>query len=316
MKGREELTGPRPLGDYLTETRDNRVVLLRGKFKGAYLDTVPAGYIGRFLLVKCRGDMTPKEIELCERYAGDSMVKKIRRRVKMSDSSKVNVEVTAGKGIAEAFDKAAEHGCATISLTIPVPESRKPTTALDRLRTRGTPLELIGSCLVAGDPEMAQQAFRSCVLEHVYERLAEKYHATCKFEGRPALTLAHTEPEVLVRPIEHATGIFLTKDDDDKVSVTVDENKNAPVAKVEFEERVTAITDDTQATVLSVIEQMTQDVEKVVEEPVGLTLARLGDGHVTFGIIPDLSSVKLAYDEAAQQIHTSGRLVLYATHEN
>lgn len=313
MKGREELTGPRPLGDYLQETQEGRVVILRGKYKGAFFDTVPAGYIGRFLLQKCRTDMTPQEIKLCERYAGDSMVKKIRRRVRMSDTSKVKVEVTAGKGIAEAFDKAAEIGCAEISLNIPVPQSRKEPTALDRLRTRGTPLELIGSCLVAGNPEMAQQAFRTCVLEHVYERLAEKYNATCVFEGWSALTTLK-DTDVFVRPIENATGIFLDRDDDAKVAVTVDENVNAPVTTVEFTERLTPVTDSIQATIIGAIAAMTDDVEKVVEEPLGRTLARLGDGHITFGIILDLSSVKLVSEADNSKIHTSGRIVLYAEH--
>lgn len=309
MKGREELEGPRPLGDYLTETKSGRAVLLRGKFRGAYIDTVPAGYIGRFLLVKCREDMTPKEIELCERYAGDSTVKKIRRRVKMTEKSKVQIEVEAGKGISEAFDKAAEHGCAEISLTIPVPQSKQKATALDKLRMRGTPLELIGSCLVAGDPEQAQAAFRSCVLEHVYERLAEKYHATCKFEGRAALSTNPNNDALTRDHVGH--GVPFTEAEE-----AVADETTAPVTKVELQERVTAVTDDVQATVLRTIEEMAQDVEKVVEQPLGRHVARLGnDCHVTFGIIPDLSSVKLEAEANNTKLHTSGRIVLYASIE-
>lgn len=306
MKGREELTGDRPLGDYLLQREDGRIIILRGKFRGAFFDTVPAGYIGRFLLAKCRDDMNPREIELCEKYAGDSTVKKIRRRVKMTEKSKVQVEVTAGKGISEAFDKAAEVGCAEISLSIPVPKSHQAPTALDKLRTRGTPLELISSCLVAGDPEMARQAFRTSVLEHVYERLAEKYNATLLFEGKGVLSAMKEGEQVLVREIDATIGIAFTETSEKVVNATT-----APVVKVESGERVSQVADSLQATIIGAIEAITQSVENFVETPVKRTLDRLGDGHLTFGIIPDLSAVVLDTDDKHTQVTTSGRIALY-----
>ena len=308
MKGREELTGPRPLGNWLLQHEDGRVTILRGKFAGAYFNTVPAGYIGRFLLQKCRDELNPRELELCEKYAGDSAVKKIRRRVRMTETSKVQVEVTAGKGIAEAFDKAAEVGCAEISLNIPVPKSHQEPTALDKLRMRGTPLELISSYLIADTHDMARQAFRSCVLEHVYERLAEKYHATVVFEGRDVLT--STDSDDLMRDTEGEIGIAITPENEK----TIENRKTpvAPIAKIETGERVSPVADSLQATVLGAIESISQSVETFIEMPVKRVLDRLGDGHLTFGIITDLSLVQLDTNPEHTKITTSGRIVLYA----
>lgn len=69
MKGREELEGcTRPLGDYLVELPGGRHLILRGKFKGSYADTIPRGYIRNFLLKKCQDNMTDEEIRLFEQF--------------------------------------------------------------------------------------------------------------------------------------------------------------------------------------------------------------------------------------------------------
>lgn len=65
-KGMEELSQSFQLGDYLQQTPNGRHILLRGKFKGGYLDSIPRGYIRKFLLVKCVDDMTATEKELFE----------------------------------------------------------------------------------------------------------------------------------------------------------------------------------------------------------------------------------------------------------
>lgn len=64
--GFEELTPSTMLGAYLSESIDGRHILLRGKFRGAFLDTIPTGYIKRFVLVKLCDELTDRERELFE----------------------------------------------------------------------------------------------------------------------------------------------------------------------------------------------------------------------------------------------------------
>lgn len=55
-------------GDYLHPTPDGRYTLLRGRYRGAFVDTVPRGYIRNFILEKCIEDLTRKERQLFELY--------------------------------------------------------------------------------------------------------------------------------------------------------------------------------------------------------------------------------------------------------
>jgi len=64
--GFEELTPSTTLGTYLSESVDGRHILLRGKYRGAFLDTIPTGYIKRFVLVKLLEELTDRERELFE----------------------------------------------------------------------------------------------------------------------------------------------------------------------------------------------------------------------------------------------------------
>jgi hypothetical protein len=52
------------LGEYLQESINGRHLLLRGKYRGAFLDTIPKGYIRRFVLVKLVDELTEREQEL------------------------------------------------------------------------------------------------------------------------------------------------------------------------------------------------------------------------------------------------------------
>lgn len=80
-----------------------------------------------------------------------------------------------GRDITNAFTKAASEGQSEISLTIPIPKYWHKKTVLDKLRTRGTPLELIGSYLLAAQQSSADAAFRTCVLETLYEQLEQEF---------------------------------------------------------------------------------------------------------------------------------------------
>lgn len=307
-KGRE-FTAPPLLGNYLHRTKNNRVTLLRGKYKGAYLDTIPVGYVGQFLLTQCREDMTTEEIKLCEAHAGDAIMKKIRRKNKMTIKNKVQVQVEAGKGIAEAFDIAAKHGCAEIALTIPVPNSYKKPTVFDKLRTRGTPLELIGSYISAGYRERARQILEGCVLEALYERLVEKYSATCTFQNQENLTL------------ENNIYIATLKTDRQSVALGVQDEEfvknnpqKAPVEILNFKEQTGTVTDSIQTTILTLIESTIQLIEQTVDAALTTYNTLSNTNELTFTLIPDMSIINLHTSSTQYKlIYISGSIALYST---
>lgn len=70
--------------------------------------------------------------------------------------------------VEEAFKQAEQYGCASI----PLPrEDATGKTTIDKLRLRGTPIELIHSYFLADQLAEANAAFRTSLLENIYERL-------------------------------------------------------------------------------------------------------------------------------------------------
>lgn len=64
----EELSYPRALGSYVQQlSPEGRCIILIGKYKGSFLDTVPKGYVRSFILKKW--ELTPLEQKLFEVYA-------------------------------------------------------------------------------------------------------------------------------------------------------------------------------------------------------------------------------------------------------
>jgi hypothetical protein len=61
MVGFEELDDTHLVGPYLNAFGNGRYIVLRGKYKGSFLDTIPKGYIRKFVLTKWVEDMTPYE---------------------------------------------------------------------------------------------------------------------------------------------------------------------------------------------------------------------------------------------------------------
>lgn len=71
--------------------------------------------------------------------------------------------------VKEAFAQAEKYG----SASIPLPrENAAGETTIDTLRVRGTPIELIHSYFLADKLADANAAFRTSLLENIYERLA------------------------------------------------------------------------------------------------------------------------------------------------
>lgn len=315
-KGREEMNDAQPhaIGDYVQRVAGGRYIVLRGKFKGGYLDTIPRGYVRNFLLKTCREDMTPLEIELCEAYAGEETIR-IKRTLRMKEKAVVEV---SGKGIAEAFERAAEHGCTEISLTIPVPDTFKQPTVIDRLRTRGTPLELIGSYIVAEDYEGANAAFRTCVLETLYERIRDLIpgQVTVQFllgttcathEGKQHYPLSKNPMDLkqialaLVPEHEDQVGIFEKPEDVLRV----------PVATIITPPVASAVVDSLHSSIVSNIIALTEAVLKNVQDAITRMYGKYGEeGVYKFAILPDQSTATIT-KQGANAIAGQARIALF-----
>jgi len=67
-RGLEELGDAALQGGYLQRLPTGRCIVLRGKYRGAFADTVPRGYIRKFVLVKWRDNLNPAELALFEEW--------------------------------------------------------------------------------------------------------------------------------------------------------------------------------------------------------------------------------------------------------
>lgn len=100
-KGCEELSTARALGDFLFQEKSGRCKVLRGKYRGRYINEVPRGYVRKFILTAWREDMNPLELEIFEHYG----------------KKEEAVEDKKDK-VTEAFEKvAAEGGSVEVPLT-------------------------------------------------------------------------------------------------------------------------------------------------------------------------------------------------------
>lgn len=306
-KGREEMNdaGPAAMGDYIQRMANGRYILLRGRFKGGYLDTVPSGYIRNFLLKTCKEDMTPTETELCEKYAGDE-TKTYRRKLKMTTKTVVEVD---GKGIAAAFAKAAEHGCAEISINIPVPPQmlrEDDDGTIDQLRTRGTPIELIGSYLLADQSQDANAAYRTSILEALYERLRKlpavstetKFLTDKALHLQPDDTLCYDLNEL--KEMGEVMPLGLTPE---SVNTPID---GAPLFILDSGDHINLITDDVQTSVLYTLQNITEWYLDRCSKTMERVLHAQGMGTFTFIIVPNRSTTELSITEG--KVH--GRALL------
>jgi len=106
------------------------------------------------------------------------------------------------KAIGEAFELAREQGMSHVVIRMPVPRNHvevdrrqltftndimhevKAAQILDKLRMRGTPIDMIDSYLLAGEVDAACIALRSVILENVYEHLQAHKHLHVQFSTR------------------------------------------------------------------------------------------------------------------------------------
>ncbi|MHC4620545.1 MAG: hypothetical protein ACYTEQ_22585 [Planctomycetota bacterium] len=220
------------------------------------------------------------------------------------NSDKPNIVVGPGDDIEAAFRRAQETGCAEISLTIPMPVKQlnvdvingEDETVIDKLRMRGTPIELIHSYLIAED-EQAQSAFRTCILEAAYERIkaAFKDSATVLFETPNKLVL---DGERHYRPFDADAdaifyGIALTPKHDDDICKKGSTIGHATVHTIDINTGHREINDSAPATIIGIIDDITERIEQSVVDRSVEAVSKHGQGHFTIGIVPAMCKTNI-----------------------
>ena len=99
MNDWRELSYPLMLGDYLQQqTPEGDCIILRGKYKGCYLNTVPKGYVRSFILKKW--ELTPPEQILFETRAKRTEAEEIEHQEKEERKRLRMLARLAKKGLA------------------------------------------------------------------------------------------------------------------------------------------------------------------------------------------------------------------------
>jgi hypothetical protein len=231
----------------------------------------------------------------------------------MSDKKLSTIDVESEGGIAEAFELAAKQGVAEISLRIPVPHGIMEThgDAIDRLRARGTPIELISSYILAEKWEDAQAAFRCSVLELIYERLIENFEADVQFlpstnlhrqvENDTLCMIIDKEPDqkLLILGLDGAHDNIHSEPDTPRASLPL-ASINATPVKVD-------ISDDINASIVGMVDRIATDICNVCLRSIKPATEIGGiEGKTHLYIIPDLSRVDLVANKAEATIAICG----------
>jgi hypothetical protein len=207
------------------------------------------------------------------------------------------IDVESDGGIAEAFELAAKQGVAEISLRIPVPHGivEKHGDAIDKLRARGTPIELIGSYILAEDWEKAHQAFRCCILELTYERFIELFEADVQF--LPSTNLHRQETsDVLCMIIEKEIDQTIMQLSFDPTADSTPTEANVPrakllVGKVDAYTMILDVTDDANASAIGAIDRIVTDICNIVGSRIKAAQQMMdwSGAKTHLYVVPDLS---------------------------
>jgi hypothetical protein len=203
-----------------------------------------------------------------------------------------------GDAIRDAFKLAEKDGYREVILRIPIPRE-KQGTMIDRLRTRGTPIELIASYLIAHEEEQALSAFHSSVLEYVYEKLAEDLNAKVGFITRGSLEFTpDTEDAYCVQIIEPRTtniGIALEPAHDNVIRK--EGTLAAPVGTIVSEKFTGHICDDYNASVITLIDAVTTSIVKQITTQVVKARRIVSEGALKIFIVPEMSTSTLTINQ-------------------
>jgi hypothetical protein len=221
----------------------------------------------------------------------------------MEKETKTRVDIESSGGISEAFEIAAKHGQAEVNLKIPVPPSviEKHGNALEKLRVRGTPIELIFSYLIADKLDQARAAFRTTILELVYEQMKEE---GIEVEFKNSLTFKRDEDDpnslALTLNVEWDklnVGIALDEKHDDAPSKKSHVTAHMAVIN-SIEPREHKITDSPTTAVMGLIADISDDVMKIIKAHRIRCNNNYGEGTMRCFIVPDCSEVQLGTNDA------------------
>jgi hypothetical protein len=180
---------------------------------------------------------------------------------------KLEVELTA---ISEAFEIAKEQGISHVVIRMPVPLNRvkvdprqlmfmndvmhevKAAQILDKLRMRGTPIDMIDSYLLAGEVDAACIALRSVILENVYEHLQTHKHLHVQFSTKQNPHV-HVPEDMRITVAEFLTGHCVQAMQYD----LSDQNVQPPVYQIGSTQDTRDVGDALRATLLQQIANIT-----------------------------------------------------------
>jgi hypothetical protein len=215
--------------------------------------------------------------------------------------------------VREAFAQAEKNGTASVSLR--QPEDLQKAAGLDYLRELGTPIELVHSALVADDAKVANDMFRTSILEYFYEKIQATYpNDTVRFICSRSL---HREDEKLGVLVDGAgQGIAFTPEFD---NVPFDYRGFVPLCTLDGGHIHQVTTDSGNAAVLAIIETLTDYMFEDVLTAVDDATDQLGAGRsarITFHIAVDLGHFSISREKDGFSARASVPVAAYFTPMN
>jgi len=220
----------------------------------------------------------------------------------------MKIEVPKGATSVEiAFNEAAKQGSVEIPLVDP-PRGETKATGIDILRMRGTPIELIGSALAAGDTKTARAAFRTSILEYVYEKIESYCGAQVFFMSSQDLHRKEEQLGLIVESDGPFSVIGLTPEHD---TIPCTGAGIAKVCKVESGELRVKIDDHITATVMEIVEKLTGNIIAEITAPLDKVTEQRGGGIIEVRIVVDLFEFDLKADEKEVIAHVNVPMVAF-----
>jgi hypothetical protein len=192
-------------------------------------------------------------------------------------------------------------------------ENIRKATGIDILRLRGTPIEMIGSAIAAGDWDTANATFRTSILEYVYEKIAAYEECDVRFRNSRDLERVGEALGLRISSDDPLATIGLTPEHD---TASIGKGGHAWLCKVESGEIAEKIDDHITATVMKVIEVLTGNIIGEISGPISTARERLGRGMIEVHIIVDLFEFDLQGTEKEIKAHANVPMIAFWSGRN
>lgn len=207
--------------------------------------------------------------------------------------------------VQEAFEEAERQGVATTKLTHEDAPGLPLSTGLDILRSRGTPIELIGSYILAGDWDAARAAFRTSILEYVYEKIATFTNAHVQF--------INSKNSAIIKHAGTIVTIGLTAEHDTHVHHG---SCTPSLCMVKSGDVSEGIHDHITATVMAIIEVITGNIIAEITTPLDKALTQHRNGTLEIRIIVNLFEYGLTADAKEITAYANVPMIAYWLGQN